>query len=106
MACLRGKQNSTNLAGVMVRLPMSKSKKQNVKPSYSGQDTYQLVAANSQLQHVNANDRVLIRDKAKNLNFRKGDALIQQGKQPDTVSLSRRLLAQISQILESGLRAT
>lgn len=41
----------------------------------------ELLAANSQLRHVNPNDWVLILDKTKNLNF----TLIQQGKQPEVV---------------------
>jgi CRP-like cAMP-binding protein len=44
-----------------------------------------LVVAKSQLLYVNRNDWVLILDKAKSLNFKKDEALIQQGKQPATV---------------------
>jgi len=44
-----------------------------------------LVAAKSQLQYVNRNDWVLILDKAKYLNFKKNDSLIQHGKQPTMV---------------------
>jgi CRP-like cAMP-binding protein len=44
-----------------------------------------LVVAKSQLQYVTRNDWVLILDKAKYLNFKKDETLIQQGKQPATV---------------------
>ena len=44
-----------------------------------------LVVAKSQLQYVNRNDWVLILDKAKYLNFKKDETLIQQGKQPGSV---------------------
>jgi CRP-like cAMP-binding protein len=44
-----------------------------------------LVVAKSQLQYITPNDWVLILDKAKSLNFKKDETLIQQGKQPETV---------------------
>ena len=44
-----------------------------------------LVVSKSQLQYVNRNDWVLILDKAKYLNFKKGETLIQQGEQPGSV---------------------
>lgn len=44
-----------------------------------------LVVAKSQLQYVNRNDWVLILDKAKLLNFKKDETLIQMGKQPAMV---------------------
>jgi hypothetical protein len=39
-----------------------------------------LVATKSQLKYVNRNDWVLILDKAKYLNFKKDETLIEQGK--------------------------
>jgi CRP-like cAMP-binding protein len=44
-----------------------------------------LVVAKSQLPYVNRNDWVLILDKAKYLNFKKNEILIQEGKQPAMV---------------------
>jgi extracellular factor (EF) 3-hydroxypalmitic acid methyl ester biosynthesis protein len=44
-----------------------------------------LAVAKSQLQYVNRNDWVLILDKAKLLNFKKDETLIQMGKQPAMV---------------------
>lgn len=44
-----------------------------------------LVVAKSQLQYVNRNDWVLILDKAKSLNFKKDETLLQMGKQPAMV---------------------
>jgi len=44
-----------------------------------------LVVTKSQLLYVNRNDWVLILDKAKHLNFKKDEILIQEGKQPAMV---------------------
>ena len=44
-----------------------------------------LVVTKSQLPYVNRNDWVLILDKAKYLNFKKNETLIQEGKQPAMV---------------------
>ena len=44
-----------------------------------------LVVAKSQLHYVSRNDWVLILDKAKHLNFKKDETLIQRGKQPAMV---------------------
>ena len=44
-----------------------------------------LVVAKSQLQYVSRNDWVLILDKAKSLNFKKDEMLIQIGKKPSAV---------------------
>jgi CRP-like cAMP-binding protein len=54
-----------------------------------------LVVAKSQLPYVNRNDWVLILDKAKHLNFKKDETLIQQGKQPATVFVIMNGKAQI-----------
>jgi CRP-like cAMP-binding protein len=44
-----------------------------------------LVVSKSQLKYVNRNDWVLILDKAKYFNFKKGETLIQQGAQSGSV---------------------
>jgi CRP-like cAMP-binding protein len=54
-----------------------------------------LVVAKSQLQYVNRNDWVLILDKAKSLNFKKGETLIQTGKQPSMVFVLMKGKAQV-----------
>jgi len=54
-----------------------------------------LVVAKSQLQYVNRNDWVLILDKAKSLNFKKDEILIQLGKQPAMVFVLMKGKAQI-----------
>jgi CRP-like cAMP-binding protein len=54
-----------------------------------------LVVSKSQLQYVNRNDWILILDKAKYLNFKKYETLIQQGKQPSTVFVIMNGRAQI-----------
>jgi CRP-like cAMP-binding protein len=54
-----------------------------------------LVVAKSQLLYVNRNDWVLILDKARYLNFKMDETLIQQGKQPATVFVIMNGKAQI-----------
>jgi CRP-like cAMP-binding protein len=54
-----------------------------------------LVVAKSQLQYVSRNDWVLILDKAKSLNFKKDETLIQVGKQPSAVFVIMNGRAQI-----------
>jgi CRP-like cAMP-binding protein len=58
-----------------------------------------LVAGKSQLLYVNRNDWVLILDKAKSLNFKKDETLIQLGKQPATVFVIMNGRAQIRNAL-------
>jgi len=54
-----------------------------------------LVVSKSQLLYVNRNDWVLILDKAKYLNFKKDETLIQLGKQPTTVFVIMNGRAQV-----------
>jgi extracellular factor (EF) 3-hydroxypalmitic acid methyl ester biosynthesis protein len=54
-----------------------------------------LVVGKSQLQYVSRNDWVLILDKAKYVNFKKDESLIQQGKQPAAVFVIMSGKAQI-----------
>jgi CRP-like cAMP-binding protein len=54
-----------------------------------------MVVSKSQLKYINRNDWVLILDKAKYLNFKKHETLIQQGIQPTAVFVVMNGRAQI-----------